>query len=90
MKVTTKVGHLAAVDSPTNLEVKVNDHYFHTLIEVWDEIERSTIHKLYKELLISLASGKTAEDMSADHNVDINALRTKISKAKAAYRVVAS
>lgn len=63
----------------------INDHENFKL-EVTDEISRTALNEQAKVVLIELASGKDAVDLAEYYNISVEAMRTRVSKARKAYK----
>lgn len=85
INVIKEASEMAGIASLLVTNQTTND-YENFKLEVTDEISRTALNKQIKAVLVELASGKDAVDLAEGYNTSVKAMRTRVSKARKAYK----
>ncbi|MEX3624177.1 hypothetical protein [Viridibacillus arvi] len=84
-----EASEIAGISSPTAIRLDSDDNINHLELEISDEVNKSSLNNQTKNILLCLVLGKEAEDMAEELTTSVTAMRTRISKARKAYKKVA-
>ncbi|MFD6508004.1 hypothetical protein [Bacillus sp. NPDC060175] len=87
IEVVKKAGELAGVSSPMAMPQQANDSIHYVVIETINEINNLPIKPKEKKILTELTQGKDTEDLAEQYKTTVTAVRTRISKARTAYKI---